>query len=741
MPTRNHLKSQYRHSLFIACAVVVALGGCDGFMGREPTKTDEPSTGNTPGSQETPTTPSTPSIPLNPVEPTGTQPSPNPSPRPLVEGVCINPGQISERGFLSPQFQMQCAGCHGAFGEGTSEFPTLPGDASTLDAFRRYVRDGKVKNKSQVMPAFHSARYSDAALADDFQKLSSTPAGQRSARATERPSFQFAVAQTANADAVFRKGLEAWRKPGLKGACASCHGPMGVDLARIRFSDADIMRRCFGQEMQQDECFAIVDMVHTVRGRFNMQHFCEKNEGFLQPGHGVLSGNTPHEKDLSLVQEFDRIGLPLFTQEVATRQQFDDIIKRFQEIKPHSIKIGLKLNKWTEDKFFGDQSLSSREWIPDYPAEPTDAIRQQWYALHDAYIANPTGDNMWRINELVSSTRPAPAYRGPDLNEMYEEMKRSPLSPDEFIRLKNEQHRPLAAYQRGSLEHNFTNYNRTKYKAVLLAQHMMVDNVVALPRPPSYRSRGELSNPYGGVNYGGSSIWDVGDGIISGCVSGCWDPSYFKADLSPSVAATTRFGLTDDSVYEDFARTASLWPYLATTLDYGEQQLRITNEYYYGNFGSANHVGTGMYLHQLWVRAVVTLGDLFLLDTTIPQRRGDRDYRSTFVAFDGVNQWLKGQVWSNMGGAQGGHPQTDAYAKKFSQNLLRMSFWAAEDLCTGRNTRLTNMQCPIGEGEGAGRALNACEVASRNTDGFDFSKVASACQVIQRCTASCNPRR
>jgi cytochrome c553 len=671
----------------------------------------------------------------------GTTPAEPSSAEPPTDGVCIAPSQETTAGLFSSHFEMQCAGCHGTYGEGNAEFPSLPGSATTLSAFSTVVRVGLTRDATHVMPAFHLDRYPAEALKADFELLQKHPVGDRSPRAAPRPGVSFAVNATPDAKEVFANGLRAWRKAGEKGACASCHGPMAVDLARIKFTDADILRRCFGQALSTSECLSIVDMIHTVRARFSMRHFCRKEDGFLQPGHAVLPGNTPVEKDLALVQEFERVGLPLFTKPVTTRADFEAVIKRFQELKPMSIRVALPLNRWTEDRFFGDAHLSSREWIPDYPSEPTADQRPAWYALHDAYIDAPTTDNLWRIYEQAPRLKPAPAYNGPDLVEMYEEMKRSSMPAADFLKQKTDLHKPLAPYTPGFLENNFTNYSRKKYQAVLIGQHMMIDNAIQLPRPPSYRTRAELSSTYAGIDYGASSIWMTGDMIISGCVSGCWEPKFFMADLSPSVAATTRFHLKDDSVYEDFARTASTWPFLATMLDFGEQQIRVTNEYYYGNFGTWNHAGFQMYLHQLWVRSLVSLGDLYLIDNTIPQRRGDRDYRSTFNPFDGPTMWLNGQVWANMGGAPGGHPQTNAYAKQFSQNMLRIALWSAADLCTGKNPRITNTTCPIGRGESAGRALHTCEVSQNNSAGFDYSLVADACQTIQRCVAACEPKR
>jgi cytochrome c553 len=680
-----------------------------------------------------------PTLMPNPTQ--GSVPDDGSLPKPLADGLCIAPSQEMESGFLSPTFHMQCAGCHGTFGEGKEEYPALPGKATSLGAFSTAIRGGAYTSDTVVMPAFHSSRYADDVMKADFEKLSQVPVTQRAAQATQRLSAPFSFVATADSDDVFQRGLKSWRTTGAKGACASCHGPMGVDLARIKFTDADILRRCFGQKLKAEECLAIVDMIHTVRARFAMKHFCPKTEGFLQPGHQVLAGHTPEERDLALVQEFERVGLPLFTKDVSSRSDYAATVKRFQALRPTSIRVGFRMNSWTEDRFFGDAHLSSREWIPDYPSEPTAGQKAEWYALHDAYIANPSADNLWRIHEQVGMTRPAPAYTGPDLSDMAEEMKKTTLPKAEFLKQKIAQHAPLAPYEEGFLTLNFTNWSRNKYRAVLVGQHMMIDNVIALPKPPSYRSKAELANKYGGMDYGSSGIWNVGDNIISGCLNGCWNPEYFLADMSPAVAATTRFGLNDGSVYADLSKTASSWPFMATLLDYGEQQLRVTNEYYFGNFGSENHIGHKMYLHQLWARAVVGLGDLFLVDMEIPQRKSDRDYRSTFNAFDHPEVWLKGQVWGNMGGAMGGNVQTDAYAKRFAHNMLRISLWAAEDMCSGQSARVTNKECPIGDGEHAGRALHACEAVKANQDGFDYSQVADACQVVIRCASACNPKR
>ena len=89
------------------------------------------------------------------------------SPSP-IEGIAAGTGQTSS---LSAAFASNCAGCHGAQGQGSGSFPKLQNTSLSGDAFLAKVRQG-----GGGMPAFAVSAISDATLQTDYTALKNATA-------------------------------------------------------------------------------------------------------------------------------------------------------------------------------------------------------------------------------------------------------------------------------------------------------------------------------------------------------------------------------------------------------------------------------------------------------------------------------------------------------------------------------------------------------------------------------------
>ncbi len=67
---------------------------------------------------------------------------------------------------LSQGYAKQCNRCHGPRGEGTSEYPRIPGKKDTPEAYITYVRQGKGE-----MPPFSATQITDTELRADWTWL------------------------------------------------------------------------------------------------------------------------------------------------------------------------------------------------------------------------------------------------------------------------------------------------------------------------------------------------------------------------------------------------------------------------------------------------------------------------------------------------------------------------------------------------------------------------------------------
>lgn len=149
---------------------------------------------------------------------------------------------------LSHSFLNNCAGCHGLGGEGKEKNPDLSKVASTKD-FADIVRSGR-KN----MPAFSVEYYPDEDLKRDAKVLQNFSQDKQILYS----GFNVPVPRSGSiSEDAFKKtmndAMKVWRDPGDGGACASCHGPDPIDLARIGYSNAAILRRAIGQGRSAEE--------------------------------------------------------------------------------------------------------------------------------------------------------------------------------------------------------------------------------------------------------------------------------------------------------------------------------------------------------------------------------------------------------------------------------------------------------------------------------------------------------
>lgn len=310
-------------------------------------------------------------------------------------GICTDeldstPDQTSP---LSAAFLNNCSGCHGTAGQG-GEFPSLR-NISSEETFKRIVRNGGAR-----MPAFSADLISDADLAKDFQILASkddiVAIDSRSV-----PTLPLLDMDDASYDAVMREGLEAWRIPGERGGCVSCHGPDGIDLARIGYPNSAMLRRALGQGLPWDQSMRIVRMMAAQRWRYKISKPCHSKSFIpLQPGGKILTG-TAAERDDGLVSALVHKGID-FKTAITSESAATSFTEKLASLDVKSIPIGVTLNHWTEDVFHGEEHSSSAEWMPEIPMEPQDANKTlEWVRLQNAYMQNPSDENLWKLMDGV----------------------------------------------------------------------------------------------------------------------------------------------------------------------------------------------------------------------------------------------------------------------------------------------------------------------------------------------------
>lgn len=274
--------------------------------------------------------------------------------------------------------------------------------------------------------------------------------------ALQAPSAHSKPTSSAASTAI-QEGLKAWRTAGGKfnAACSSCHAPDGFDLAQFAFSDQTIERRALSHVGKADAA-KIVAMVHAVRRKYGISHpFDPATVRPLQPGGEVLPGATSAERDLafgkSLAVPLPSLMVGRISNLAAAQKARDELLT----VDPRQLKIGIPLNRWSEDLFHGDEHGTVADWMTDLPCAPVAAKQNEWFALVDQYIAQPTDEHLWNLYKAV-----------PDHTQPFVGM-------------------PFA-----------TEFSYRKYTSMLIGQHLLRKQALGLNQELGDLPAGELPNPF-----------------------------------------------------------------------------------------------------------------------------------------------------------------------------------------------------------------------------------------------------
>jgi mono/diheme cytochrome c family protein len=372
---------------------------------------------------------------------------------------------------LAGAYYQQCSGCHGESGSGVGKFPsrTNAENGKGFDEFVKVVRDGK-KGQAGVMPAFKESHLSESELLQVYAALKGT-----SVKATKTLGCSNAAQlNDTEIEAAFERGLASWRAPDFEdAACASCHGPMPIDIAYIGYDDATIFRRAL-KHITEEQTRDVIDFVHAIRAKYDI----DGPKAFLdfrpfQPGGRVIEGETVAERDHNFGLNVRQVAPSLFDGVLDTTEEALAARDEMLALNPRTFPIGVALNRWTEDMHHGKEHATLNEWIPDRPHIPVDAESQKaLYALHDKYIENPSWENLFAIqdaNKKLTRLTGVEPNRGPSNN------KHDARAYDSY---------------------------RLKYESVLFAQHHFLEELRGKPTLASMSAA-----PFPERN----SVWELGD--------------------------------------------------------------------------------------------------------------------------------------------------------------------------------------------------------------------------------------
>ncbi len=195
-------------------------------------------------------------------------------------------------------------------------------------------------------------------------------------------------------------GVKIWRQQRIdlngenKGACANCHSADGIELAIWNFTGDDVVRRAHLDGVSAADQATLVTYFVAMRQKYNVVKLRDvETDHPFQPGGTWYTGSSD-ERDLAFANgSFKQAAPTLLGPPIATLADAQRAIQEIRASNPLQLKVGIELPQISRDCVRpGECSLN--DWMSDLPRFPKPEMEAQWFALNDAYIANPTDENL-----------------------------------------------------------------------------------------------------------------------------------------------------------------------------------------------------------------------------------------------------------------------------------------------------------------------------------------------------------
>ncbi len=296
---------------------------------------------------------------------------------------------------------------------------------------------------------------------------------------------------------TWNRGLNAWRMPRpMIGACVNCHSPDAYDIARVGFSADTIRRRAIGDGLGEAEANAILGLVELQRDRYDMTGANAPFEPMafrpLQPGGMPLDADGEDDGELAFIRHLrEDHQLMIVSQRIGTVAEARAAAEEIANLDMNTVRVGFPFERFSEDPHHGRQHNLFLDWIPFAPHEVIQTHNDDWYALQDAYIANPSPETLFPLMEKVGVYTTTCRF-------LVNQIEPEDCNPDDGsgppggygeaepgLRQVSEQENPVRT----------RTWNNIRYRNILLLQHMMREENERLNANPDDPTAGLLYLP------------------------------------------------------------------------------------------------------------------------------------------------------------------------------------------------------------------------------------------------------
>lgn len=219
-------------------------------------------------------------------------------------------------------------------------------------------------------------------------------------------SLQSTINNFSTKEQIIADGLIAWRTPDQNGfACANCHAPDALDLARFDFSNETIRRRD-ESHLSNENTDKIIAMIHAIRDSLDLngQLLDPLNDRPFQPGGQPIMGNSSQERDFNTANQVFATQLPSLFVRIDSPEKAKNAENEIRNFDLRTQKCGIPFPRISEDIFHGEEHGSLNDWYTDFPLIPnntTDSLI--WFNLQDTYLTSPTKENFWAIYNNIDT--------------------------------------------------------------------------------------------------------------------------------------------------------------------------------------------------------------------------------------------------------------------------------------------------------------------------------------------------
>lgn len=197
-------------------------------------------------------------------------------------------------------------------------------------------------------------------------------------------------------------GIAIWRNPDSKGrACASCHSPDGIELAAYGYDEATIVRRAT-PHLGEEDAKKLGVYIISLRAKLGRKALLDPmKDRPMQPEGSAYPGATPSERDRAFALNLKSAAPALMVDRIGTLEQAKAGLAEMLALDPYKLRIGIVLNRLSEDKFHGEEHASLANWIPDVAPLPYTPELEQ---AQSRYLAKPSEANFRILDSFFAKS-------------------------------------------------------------------------------------------------------------------------------------------------------------------------------------------------------------------------------------------------------------------------------------------------------------------------------------------------